>query len=69
MMEVIQRFARNATGRDFAVGDIHGCFARLRAALDAAGFDESSGDRLFSVGGWLAEGHFTLLCLSTVGVA
>lgn len=56
MMEVIQRFARNATGRDFAVGDIHGCFTRLRAALDAAGFDEGSGDRLFSVGDLVDRG-------------
>jgi serine/threonine protein phosphatase 1 len=45
----IQRFERNAAGRDWAVGDIHGHFSRLRAALDKAGFDATR-DRLFSVG-------------------
>jgi serine/threonine protein phosphatase 1 len=45
----IQRFERNSVGRDWAVGDIHGHFSRLQAALDKAGFDASR-DRLFSVG-------------------
>jgi hypothetical protein len=35
----VKRFAANTAGRDFAVGDIHGHFTRLQAALDAAGFD------------------------------
>jgi len=48
-MSLIKRFERNAAGRDFAVGDIHGHFTRLQAALDAAGFDPAV-DRLFSVG-------------------
>lgn len=48
-MNLIKRFERNTTGRDFAVGDIHGHFTRLQAALDAAGFDPAV-DRLFSVG-------------------
>ena len=32
--EVAQRFARNNAGRDFAVGDIHGCFDQLQVALE-----------------------------------
>jgi serine/threonine protein phosphatase 1 len=39
----------NTQGRDFAVGDIHMEYGKLKAALKAAGFDESK-DRLFSVG-------------------
>lgn len=46
---MVQHFERNTVGRDFAVGDIHGHFTRLQAALDAAGFDPAA-DRLFSVG-------------------
>jgi len=68
------RFARNAAGRDFAVGDIHGCFSHLRRSLEAIGFDASV-DRLFSVGDlvdrgpesnevleWLAQPWFFSIC-------
>jgi serine/threonine protein phosphatase 1 len=51
----IKRFAANTAGRDFAVGDIHGHFTVLQAALDAAGFDPSA-DRLFSVGDLVDRG-------------
>lgn len=54
-MSLIKRFKRNTVGRDFAVGDIHGHFTRLQAALDAAGFDPSR-DRLFSVGDLVDRG-------------
>ena len=49
------RFARNVVGRDFAVGDIHGCFAHLSRSLEAIGFDASA-DRLFSVGDLVDRG-------------
>ncbi|MGV8865220.1 MAG: metallophosphoesterase [Pseudomonas sp.] len=51
----IKRFAANTAGRDLAVGDIHGHFTRLQAALDAAGFDPTV-DRLFSVGDLVDRG-------------
>ncbi|AOJ93360.1 serine/threonine protein phosphatase [Burkholderia multivorans] len=51
----VKRFQRNASGRDFAVGDVHGCFSKLEAALAAIGFDESR-DRLFSVGDLVDRG-------------
>ena len=44
-----KRFEINAKGRDFAVGDIHGCFSLLEAALAQVRFDPAV-DRLFSVG-------------------
>lgn len=60
----------NAVGRDFVVGDIHGCLTRLQSELDRIGFDPAI-DRLFSVGdlvdrgpentdvlGWLAKPWF-----------
>ena len=49
------RFARNAVGRDFAVGDIHGCFSHLSRSLQAIGFDVTV-DRLFSVGDLVDRG-------------
>ncbi|KQQ60134.1 serine/threonine protein phosphatase [Pseudomonas sp. Leaf127] len=54
-MTVLKRFERNTVGRDFAVGDIHGHFTRLQAALDAVGFDPAT-DRLFSVGDMVDRG-------------
>ena len=61
-------------GRDFAVGDIHGCFGHLSRALEAIGFDATV-DRLFSVGDlvdrgpesdqvleWLAKLWFFAIC-------
>lgn len=53
---IIQRYGRNAKGRDFAVGDIHGHFSRLAAALERAGFSADAGDRLFSVGDLVDRG-------------
>lgn len=51
----VKRFQRNTAGRDFAVGDIHGCFSKLESALAVLGFDESR-DRLFSVGDLVDRG-------------
>lgn len=53
--KLVAHFAENASGRDFIVGDIHGCFDRLRAAMRAVGFDKSC-DRLFSVGDLVDRG-------------
>lgn len=53
-----QRFLkvpRNESGRDFAVGDVHGHFSRLQQALDELGFDPVR-DRLFSVGDLVDRG-------------
>ena len=52
---MIQRVEINQTGRDFAVGDIHGCYKALQKAMDAIGFD-SAVDRLFSVGDLVDRG-------------
>ena len=51
----IKRFDRNTAGRDFVVGDIHGCFTRLQNTLDQLGFDPAV-DRLFSVGDLVDRG-------------
>lgn len=50
-----RRFARNPTGRDFVVGDVHGMFSALRELLAQSRFDERC-DRLFSVGDLIDRG-------------
>jgi serine/threonine protein phosphatase 1 len=55
MSKFIKRFDRNLIGRDFAVGDIHGCFNRLEEALKSIEFDTIK-DRLFSVGDLIDRG-------------
>jgi serine/threonine protein phosphatase 1 len=52
---LIPRFSRNDAGRDFAVGDIHGCFSALTRALGVVRFDPVV-DRLFSVGDLVDRG-------------
>ncbi|QVN18952.1 metallophosphoesterase [Burkholderia pyrrocinia] len=52
----VPHFAANCLGRDFAVGDIHGCFGLLEAELARVGFDPGRGDRLFAVGDLVDRG-------------
>ena len=46
---------RNRAGRDFAAGDIHGCYRTLERALAGVGF-EPGRDRLFSAGDLVNRG-------------
>lgn len=55
-MQLIKRLKRNTKGRDLIVGDVHGNFSKLRAALDAVGFSPDAGDRLISVGDLVDRG-------------
>lgn len=56
MKNFVKRFERNTKGRDLIVGDIHGCYTKLGAALRTVGFDPDKGDRLFSVGDLVDRG-------------
>lgn len=55
MYQPVKRFAANTEGRDFVVGDIHGCFTKLRHELFTVDFDPDK-DRLFSVGDLVDRG-------------
>lgn len=59
-MSLIERYSSNTNGRDLIVGDIHGCFTKLRQALDDVGFNPDAGDRLFSVGDLVDHGPESL---------
>jgi serine/threonine protein phosphatase 1 len=54
-MKLIQQLPMNQQGRDFVVGDIHGCFRALDQALTHIGFNPSL-DRLISVGDLIDRG-------------
>jgi serine/threonine protein phosphatase 1 len=55
MTKNVVRFERNTAGRDYVVGDIHGCFEALADCLKQIAFDETK-DRLFSVGDLVDRG-------------
>lgn len=54
-MNPVKRYGPNLTGRDFAVGDIHGHFTRLGRSLEALRFDPAR-DRLFACGDLVDRG-------------
>lgn len=51
----VKHFEENTLGKDYVVGDIHGCFSKLTCALAIMGFDETK-DRLFAVGDLVDRG-------------
>ncbi|MDM4772856.1 metallophosphoesterase [Solimonas sp. SE-A11] len=53
---------KNRRGRDFCIGDLHGCYAMLNRLLEAACFD-SGRDRLLSVGDLVHRGPSSVECL------
>lgn len=64
-MSAVEHYEVNKAGRDFIVGDIHGCFDLLRSAIKKIGFDESV-DRLFSVGDLVDRGPKSEECLEWI---
>jgi serine/threonine protein phosphatase 1 len=52
---LVQHFPVNTQGRDFVVGDLHGCVDALRYLLRTVSFDGTR-DRLFSVGDLVDRG-------------
>ena len=51
----VSHFTVNQSGRDFVVGDVHGCFRTLERALAELAFDPGR-DRLFGVGDLVNRG-------------
>lgn len=62
MLEVTQHFPINNLGRDFAIGDLHGCFHLLNKELQKVSFNKQV-DRLFSVGDLVDRGPYSEVCL------
>jgi serine/threonine protein phosphatase 1 len=61
-LRLIKRLPANRSGRDFVVGDLHGCRKNLDHLLQLVEFDRSV-DRLISVGDLVDRGPNSLDCL------
>lgn len=59
---VTQHLPTNKIGRDFVMGDLHGCMHMLKIFLTFINFDKSK-DRLFSVGDLVDRGNHSVDCL------
>jgi serine/threonine protein phosphatase 1 len=59
----IRRVSANSQGRDFVIGDLHGCLDQLQDKLNSASFEPERGDRLFAVGDLVDRGPDSLGCL------
>lgn len=59
---IINAFEPNALGRDFIIGDLHGCYGLFQAHLDHVEFDPAK-DRIFSVGDLIDRGPDSFKCL------
>jgi serine/threonine protein phosphatase 1 len=62
---LVVRHAANDLGRDFVVGDIHGCVDSLRYLLREIGFNGER-DRLFSVGDLVDRGTDSLAAVDLI---
>lgn len=63
---MFKRFEKNKVGKDYVVGDIHGCFSKLRSSLEAIDFNTET-DRLFSVGDLIDRGEESELVCDWIG--
>jgi len=59
------KFARNKHGRDFIIGDLHGCFDLLLECLEKVNFNSGT-DRLFSTGDLIDRGPDSMECLKLI---
>jgi serine/threonine protein phosphatase 1 len=65
-MAAVVSFGINRAGRDFVVGDVHGCFDRLQALLRKVDFDFAT-DRLFCTGDLIDHGPLSHEVLDWLG--
>lgn len=61
-MNLVSHFETNTAGRDFVVGDLHGCLDLFKEVLFIAAFDPSV-DRVFSVGDLIDRGPDSAGCI------
>jgi serine/threonine protein phosphatase 1 len=64
----IRYLPTNQLGKDYIVGDLHGCFELLDRLLKAVHFDKNK-DRLFSVGDLADRGPDSLRCIQLLDEA
>lgn len=62
MNPLLVEIPANIKGRDFVIGDLHGCYDELEKLLEFVSFDKDK-DRLFSVGDLIHRGPKSSECL------
>jgi len=62
MIAPIRKLPANALGKDYVVGDLHGCFDLLQRFLHEVEFNKVT-DRLFSVGDLIDRGQDSFKCI------
>jgi serine/threonine protein phosphatase 1 len=62
---MIKHFSKNVNGRDFFVGDIHGCFNLLEQQMQKQNFNPLI-DRIFSVGDLVDRGEQSIQALDWI---
>jgi serine/threonine protein phosphatase 1 len=66
MTSIHHKYDRNTEGRDFVIGDLHGCYDELMDKLLDVNFNKVV-DRVFSVGDLVDRGPASLECLRLTG--
>ena len=61
-MKTLLKFGPNYEGRDFVIGDLHGCYELLMERMDEVLFDKTK-DRIFAVGDLVDRGPNSMKCL------
>ena len=64
-MQITQQIPKNTSGRDFVIGDLHGCLDELKHKMDLYRVDITK-DRIFSVGDLIDRGQHSYECLSLI---
>lgn len=65
MNNKLKHLEANTLGRDFVIGDIHGCFDEVHALLKSVDFNTTI-DRLISVGDLIDRGPQSMECIDLV---
>jgi len=64
-MSLHKKYEKNEKGKDYIIGDLHGCYDLLIEKMYEIGFDKKI-DRLFSVGDLIDRGSKSLDCLKLI---
>lgn len=64
-MNILQRYKKNEIGRDFIVGDMHGCYDAFQKCMEDISFNGDK-DRMFSVGDLVDRGKQNMECLRLI---
>lgn len=65
MGDILKHYEKNEDGKDYCIGDLHGCYDDFQQLMDELSFDKSV-DRMFSVGDLVDRGPKSMECLGLI---